>query len=199
MIRVVAAMGREIEGDREALLSGRKVAAVEGVGILRGREPRILAHGPGLRGVHGRVGPAQIGRDARIGIEEVEARQVVGAVGRFHRDAFGGEPGALRNRPGAWSCLGKGDGREIRDRGHDPNILPHRAERGGWELTITSYPRASQSAALGAKPCANTVLAARNGTVVKRGCACGANVRDNGELHAAYDLWRPRSCGHRSP
>ena len=71
-------MGREIERDRKALLSGRKVAAVEGVGIFRGGEAGVLPHGPGLGDVHGRVGAAQIGRDARIGVEEVEAFQVVG-------------------------------------------------------------------------------------------------------------------------
>ncbi len=32
-------MGGEIEGDRQALLPGREVAAVEGVGILRREKP----------------------------------------------------------------------------------------------------------------------------------------------------------------
>ena len=93
MIAVVAAMGREIERDREAFLPGREVAAIEGVAVLRGREARILPHGPRLRDVHGRVGAAQIRRDARIGVEEVEALHVVRPVGRLHRNAFGGEPG----------------------------------------------------------------------------------------------------------
>ena len=31
VVRIVAAMGREIEGDREALLSGGDIAAIEGV------------------------------------------------------------------------------------------------------------------------------------------------------------------------
>ncbi len=35
MIGVVAAVGGEIECDREAFLAGGKVAAVEGVGIFR--------------------------------------------------------------------------------------------------------------------------------------------------------------------
>ena len=74
MVAVVAAVGGEIEGHREALLPGRDVAPVEGVGVLRRREPGVLADGPRLRHVHGRVGPAQIGRDAGIAVEEVEAR-----------------------------------------------------------------------------------------------------------------------------
>ena len=75
MVAVVAAMGGEIEGDREALLPGGEIAAVEGVGIFRRGEAGILPDGPGLRDVHGRVGAAQIGRDAGIGVEEVEARR----------------------------------------------------------------------------------------------------------------------------
>ena len=31
VVQIVAAMGREIEGDREALLSGGDIAAIEGV------------------------------------------------------------------------------------------------------------------------------------------------------------------------
>ena len=83
MIGVVAAMGGEIEGDREALLPGREIAPVEGVGIFRRGEAGILPDGPGLGDIHGRVGAAQIGRDAGIGVEEVEALQVV----RRHRPA----------------------------------------------------------------------------------------------------------------
>ena len=117
MIRVVAAMGREIERDREALLSGREIAAIEGVGILRGREAGILAHGPRLRDVHGGVGAAQIGRDAGIGIEEVETLQIVRAVGRLHRNAFRGEPGAGAAGRRADAGLGEGHGREIGNAG----------------------------------------------------------------------------------
>ena len=93
MIGIIAAMGGEIEGDRQALLAGREIAPVEGVGILRRREAGILADGPGLRDIHGRVGAAQIGRDAGIGVEEVEARRSSGAIDRLDRDAFGREPG----------------------------------------------------------------------------------------------------------
>ncbi len=65
MIAVVAAVRGEIERHRQPLLPGRDVAPIEGVGILRRREPRVLAHGPRLRHVHRRIRPAQVGRDAR--------------------------------------------------------------------------------------------------------------------------------------
>ena len=75
MIAVVAAVGRQIERDREALLPAGEVAAVERVGILRGGEAGVLPDGPRLRHVHGRVGAAQVRRDAGIGVEEVDARR----------------------------------------------------------------------------------------------------------------------------
>ena len=100
---VVAAMGRQIERDREAFLAGREIAPVEGVGILRRGEAGILPDRPGLRDVHGGVGAAQERREAGIGVEEVEAGEIVRAVGRLHRDAFGREPGLVRRA----SCGGR--------------------------------------------------------------------------------------------
>src|SRR3954468_23903560 len=92
MITVVAAMGGEVEGDRQALLPGREVAAVEGVGIFRRGEPGILSDGPGLVDVHGRVGAAQIGRNARPRLQEIDAFEIGLAVARLHRDALGRQP-----------------------------------------------------------------------------------------------------------
>ena len=89
MVAIVAAMCGEIEGDRKALLAGSEIAAVEGVRILRGREARILADGPGLLDVHGRVGPAQEGRQAGIGVEEIEALGIARAIGGLQRDPLG--------------------------------------------------------------------------------------------------------------
>ena len=94
IVGVVAAVGRQIEGDRQALLAGGEIAPVEGVGILRRGEAGILPDGPGLGDVHGGVGAAQERRDAGIGVEEVEAGEVGRTIGRLHRDAFGREPGA---------------------------------------------------------------------------------------------------------
>src|SRR5262249_60099617 len=45
MIAVVAAMGGEIEGDRETLLPGCEIAAIEGVRILGGGEAGTLPDG----------------------------------------------------------------------------------------------------------------------------------------------------------
>ena len=74
MVAVVAAMGGEIEGDRQAFLTGGEIAPVKGVEILGRGKAGILADGPRLGDVHGRVGAAQKRRDAGIGIEAIEAR-----------------------------------------------------------------------------------------------------------------------------
>ncbi len=92
MIAVIAAVGGEIEGDRKPLLPGGEIAPVERVGILGRGESGILAHRPRLGHIHGGVGAAQIGRDAGVGVEEVEAGGIVGAIDRLHRNAFRGEP-----------------------------------------------------------------------------------------------------------
>ncbi len=59
MIGVVAAMGRQIKGNRQTFLPGGQVAAVEGVGFFGGGETGVLAHRPRLGDVHGRIGAAQ--------------------------------------------------------------------------------------------------------------------------------------------
>ena len=92
MIGIVAAMGGEVERDRQALLAGGEVAAVERVGIFRRGEAGILPDGPGLVDIHGRVGAAQIGRDARPGLEEIDAFEIGLAVAGLDRDALGRQP-----------------------------------------------------------------------------------------------------------
>src|SRR4030081_3565412 len=92
MIGVVAAMGGEIECDREAFLAGGEVAAVVRVGVFRRGEAGILPDGPGLVDIHGRVGAAQIGRDPRPGLEEVDAFEVAFRIARLYRNSFRGEP-----------------------------------------------------------------------------------------------------------
>src|SRR5262245_7823093 len=93
MVAVVAAVGRQIEGHREALLPGRDVAPVKGVGILGRGKARVLANGPRLGDVHGGIGAAQIGGDAGVAVEKVEPGAVGGRVDRLDGDAFWGEPG----------------------------------------------------------------------------------------------------------
>ena len=95
VVAVVAAVGGQVEGHRQAHLAGGQVATVEGVGLLGGGEPGVLADGPGPVGVHG-------GPDAAD--ERGEAGQVVALVGRdrgqvlgrvqgLDVDALGGGPG----------------------------------------------------------------------------------------------------------
>ena len=78
VVGVVAAVGGQVEGDAEALLAGRQVAPVERVGLLGGGEPGVLPDRPRLGRVHRRVGPAQERREARVGVERVEALEVLG-------------------------------------------------------------------------------------------------------------------------
>ena len=96
VVRIVAAMGREVEGDRKALLARREIAPVEGVRVLRGGEAGVLPDRPRLVDVHGRVGAAQIRRQARKRVEEIEPLAVRGAVLRLDRNALGREPGLSR-------------------------------------------------------------------------------------------------------
>src|SRR3546814_21187535 len=78
MVDVIAPVGGEIEGDRDAMLPGGEVAAVEGVRFLGGREAGILADRPGQAGVHGRIGPAREWRET--GEAGVTAARVLGRV-----------------------------------------------------------------------------------------------------------------------
>ena len=123
VVRVIAAVRGEIECDGQAHLPRREVAAVEGVGILRRGEARVLADGPGLRGVHGGVGAAQIGQRSGPCVQEVDALHVLGAVVALDVQAFRRQPvlrGAAVDRR---SC--ERDFREIRDAAH------HRASVSG--------------------------------------------------------------------
>ncbi len=92
MIAVIAAVGGEIERHRKTLLAGGKVTAIERVGIFSGGESGILPDGPGLVDIHGRIGAAQIGRDAWPGIEEVDAVEIGLAIAGLYEDALGREP-----------------------------------------------------------------------------------------------------------
>ncbi len=136
MIAVVAAMGGEIESDREALLPGGEIAPVEGVGILRGGEAGILPDGPGLRRVHGRVGAAQVRRLAGIGVEEIEPGEIGFAIGGLHRDGFRRHPGRSRAIAGGNRRIGEIDGGEVRE-------LTHLTPRISWaacKVETTSQP-----------------------------------------------------------
>ena len=90
MIAVIAAVGGEIEGDREPLLPRGEVAAVEGVGLLGGGEAGILADRPGAAGVHRRAHAAGEGREARKA--GIVLGRILGGVERLDLDPFGRAP-----------------------------------------------------------------------------------------------------------
>jgi len=86
VIGIIAAVGGEVEGDREALLAGGEIAAIEGVRFLGGRETGVLADRPGTAGIHRGADSAREGGEARqagIGLD------VVRRVERLDRDALG--------------------------------------------------------------------------------------------------------------
>ena len=118
MVAVVAAMGREIERDREAFLPGREVAAVERVGIFRRREAGILPDSPGLVDIHRGVGAAQIGRDAGPGLQEIDAFEVAFRIAWLDQDALGREPGFGAAGGSHAGSLLKGNIRKVRYAAH---------------------------------------------------------------------------------
>src|SRR3546814_9397402 len=79
MVAVIAAVGRQIEGNAEALLPRRQIAAIKSVRILGGRKARILPDRQGSARVHRRTHAAGEGREAgQAGID----RHVLGRVER---------------------------------------------------------------------------------------------------------------------
>ena len=95
VVGVVAPMGGQVEGHRQALLPGRQVSAVEGVGVLGGGESGVLADGPRLGGVHGGVWTPQVGRQSGVGVAEVQRGPVFGGVEPAHAETLGGGPGEV--------------------------------------------------------------------------------------------------------
>src|SRR5262249_6152492 len=96
MVRVVTAMGGEVEGDRHALLPRGEVAAGGGIRIFRGGEARILPDRPRPLHIHGGIGAAQIGRDAGEAVEEIETSGITRAVDRLYCDALRRLPSSRR-------------------------------------------------------------------------------------------------------
>ncbi len=90
MVAVVAAVGGEVEGDRQPLLPGGEVAAVEFVRRLGRREARVLADRPRPPGVHRRLDPA--GERREPGQAGVEVGGVGLRVERLDDDPLGRVP-----------------------------------------------------------------------------------------------------------
>ena len=100
VVAVVAAVRGQVERDRQALLPHREVAPVERVRLGRGREAGVLPDRPRLVDVHRRVRPAQVRRDPRVGVQEVQPVQVGRRVHRRHGDALGRLPLVLAPQQG---------------------------------------------------------------------------------------------------
>ena len=96
MVGIITAVCGQVEGDREAFLTGGEVAAVEGVGVFCRGEARILANRPGLVRIHGGVRPASERGKAWIIIQIVEPLAVTGGIGGFDGDAFRRFPGLAK-------------------------------------------------------------------------------------------------------
>ena len=96
VVGVIAAVGGQVEGHRQALLAGRQVTSVERVGIGGGRETRVLANGPWLVDVHRRVGAADERGFTRKAVQRIpvcDGGTAVGAdVERLDDDALGRVP-----------------------------------------------------------------------------------------------------------
>ena len=125
VVGVIAAVGGEVEGDRETLLPGGEIAPVESVGILRRGEAGILPDGPGLVDIHGGVGAAQVWRDAGPGIEEVDAFEVRLAIAGLDRDPLRREPGFGATRGAGVGGLLKCDRGEVRYSAHSIGLVRH--------------------------------------------------------------------------
>ena len=101
VVRIVAAMGGQIESHREALLPRRQIAAVEGVGFLGRGEARVLANGPGLAGIHGGIGAAQIRRQTGRVCQVLHSLEIRAGVPGLDGDVFRRQPfGPFRGRRG---------------------------------------------------------------------------------------------------
>ena len=135
VVAVVAAVGGEVEGDRQALLPGREVAAVERVGSSAVENPAYCRMVQGWVDVHGRVRPAQKWRQARIGVEEIEAVQVALSIEWT-------EPRCLR----AWT---RAPARGWQPRARGECLGSGRAERGlgeAWDRDHMGFPASTRCA-----------------------------------------------------
>ena len=96
VVAVVAAVGGEVEGDREAHLPGGEVGPVEGVRLLGGGEAGVLADRPRAVRVHRGPDAPDEGVEPGERADALEPLEVGGGVERLHRDALGRDPGQRR-------------------------------------------------------------------------------------------------------
>mmetsp|Transcript_40575 Transcript_40575/g.96083 ORF Transcript_40575/g.96083 Transcript_40575/m.96083 type:complete len:549 (-) Transcript_40575:32-1678(-) len=133
VVRVVPAVGREVEGDREPLSARGDRPLVERVRLLGSGEASVLPDSPRAVRVHGSVRPARVGvlpgeevADVVLGRLDVRPR-----VDRLDRDALGGVPreaGGRVRELGLLRCHLDPLVRQ-RDRRHGAGELGHGAPR----------------------------------------------------------------------
>ncbi len=92
MVGVVSTVGCQIEGDRQPLLAGREISAVEGVALLGSREARVLPDGPRPAHIHRRIWATQKGRDAGHRLKMCHRIEILEGVHRIDFDSFGRIP-----------------------------------------------------------------------------------------------------------
>ena len=131
MIAVVAAMGGEIERDRQAHLPGRQVLAVEGVGTPRRSRSRHIA-GPSTAGRHTswRARRAGTAESPACAPERFEVLEIGFGVKRLDVDALGRRPIELIDRRAAEFFLGELAPllqRFFRKLGHPAIVAPRRS------------------------------------------------------------------------
>ena len=88
----------QIEGDRHPLLSGREIAAIEGIRFLRRGEAGILPDRPGAAGIHRRLDPAGEGLEARQRAQMRQPRDILVGIERLHGYALQRLPGQVVER-----------------------------------------------------------------------------------------------------
>ena len=88
MIRIIAAMRSQIEGDRQSHLARSEVLPIKGVGFLGRGKARVLANSPGFDSIHRGSRAARIGRKTGQGIQRLHRFQILGGIQCFDRDTF---------------------------------------------------------------------------------------------------------------
>ncbi len=95
IIRIIAAMRRQVKGDGKPLLPGSQIAAVERIGFLRRGEPRILAYRPRTEHIHGRIWPTQAWRNTAGKVQMVHMVIFIMVVEWLYGNMFHGTAGKV--------------------------------------------------------------------------------------------------------
>src|SRR3546814_1418086 len=89
MVAVIAPVRGQIESDRQALLPGCKIAAIEGIGFFSGGKTGILPDGPRLPRIHAAAYYA--GKGAETGKAGVNVLDVLSRIERLYRNTLRSE------------------------------------------------------------------------------------------------------------